>query len=80
MPQCVKECQQDHCASHPRHWSLLLSVKVCRYHIRTWQVGKRRRPSGVGGNNEDHDLDENEIYKFLGIEQTDGIRRKTVFE
>ena len=26
------------------------------------------------------DPDENEIYKFLGIEQTDGIRTKTVFE
>ena len=26
------------------------------------------------------DPDENEIYKFLGIEQADGIRTKTVFE
>ena len=26
------------------------------------------------------DPDENEIYKFLGIEQTDGIQTKTVFE
>ena len=26
------------------------------------------------------DLDENDIYKFLGIGQTDGIRRKTMFE
>ena len=25
-------------------------------------------------------LDENEIYKFLGIKQTDGVRTKTVFE
>ena len=26
------------------------------------------------------DSDENKIYKFLGIEQTDGIQTKTVFE
>ena len=26
------------------------------------------------------DPEENEIYKFLGIEQTDGIQTKTVFE
>ena len=26
------------------------------------------------------DPDENEIYKFLGIEQADGIQTKTVFE
>ena len=26
------------------------------------------------------DADENEIYKFLGFEQADGIRTKTVFE
>ena len=26
------------------------------------------------------DLDENEIYKFLGVEKADGIKTKTVFE
>ena len=26
------------------------------------------------------DLDENEIYKFLGVEQADGIKTRNVFE
>ena len=33
------------------------SAMECRSnqnHIRTWQDGERRRPSGVGGRNEDH--------------------------
>ena len=28
-PQCVKECERDHCTSQPQHWSLLWSVEVC---------------------------------------------------
>ena len=52
---------------------------MCRNHIQKWQDRERRRPSGIGGRNEDH-APKNETYKFLGIEQIDGIRTKRVFE
>ena len=60
---------------------MLRSIKMCRDGIRTRTDGEREEGLLVL---DDRmvimDPDENEIYKFIGVEQTHGIKTKIVFE
>ena len=59
--------------------SLLWCIEMCRDCIRTRKDGLGRRIRNFR-RMKTIDPDENETYKFLGIEQADGIKTKKVFE
>ena len=48
--------------------------KMCRNYFRKRKDGKRGRTLGASGEGENHGPDQKEIYKFLGVEQADGIK------
>ena len=47
---------------------------MCRNYFRKRKDGKRGRTLGASGEGENHGPDQKEIYKFLGVEQADGIK------
>ena len=54
---------------------------MCRDRVRTWKDGPGRRIISSRRKNESNRPRRKcEIYKFLGIEQADGIKTKKVFE
>ena len=53
---------------------------MCGDSIRMWKMVKEEELPVLNERMETMDPDENEIYKFLGIEQADGIKTKVVFE
>ena len=58
---------------------VLQSVRRLCLNVEKWLEGKEGLPV-LEERMKTMDPDENEIYKFLGVEQADGIKTKNVFE
>ena len=57
---------------------MLWSIKMRGNRFQKRKDDKRRRVASFTRKNETMDPDDNEMYKFLGVEPSDGIKKKNV--